>query len=116
MAQTGEGCAGLVTAQLTLATTAARPGDAVTALLQVSCAQPEVLELQVLVGTSHRTGLPWWLQRSFRRMHVGEQASCTAAAAIGVPSARRSRLRLLPAPCRRWRSSFLGLSGWTRHG
>lgn len=39
--------AGLVACQLTLAATAARPGDTVTALLQVSCSQPEALELQV---------------------------------------------------------------------
>lgn len=52
MAQ-GGGDGGLMACQLTLAATAGhRPGDTVTALLQVSCSQPEAVELQV--GTLQR--------------------------------------------------------------
>jgi hypothetical protein len=40
---------GLVACQLTLAAAAARPGETVTAMLQVSCSQPEAVELQVSV-------------------------------------------------------------------
>ena len=44
----GGGDGGLMACQLTLAATAGhRPGDTVTALLQVSCSQPEAVELQV---------------------------------------------------------------------
>jgi hypothetical protein len=47
MAQ-GGGDGGLMACQLTLAATAGHhPGDTVTALLQVSCSQPEAVELQV---------------------------------------------------------------------
>jgi hypothetical protein len=38
---------GSVACQLTLAAAAARPGETVTALLQVSCSLPEAVELQV---------------------------------------------------------------------
>jgi hypothetical protein len=48
MAEDGPTAApGLVNCQLSLAAAAARPGETVTALLQVSCSEPESLELQV---------------------------------------------------------------------
>ncbi|KAL4857998.1 Suppressor of tumorigenicity 14 [Chlorella vulgaris] len=62
---------GLVACQLTLAAAAARPGETVTAMLQVSCSQPEAVELQEVqiefvgierVDTS-------WVQPSYRREH-----------------------------------------------
>ncbi|KAL4443005.1 hypothetical protein ABPG77_008496 [Micractinium sp. CCAP 211/92] len=43
---TGDDGAALLDCSLTLAAAAARPGETVTALLQVSCSQPEALELQ----------------------------------------------------------------------
>ncbi|KAL4457739.1 hypothetical protein ABPG75_012604 [Micractinium tetrahymenae] len=42
----GDDSAAQVACSLTLAAAAARPGETVTALLQVSCSQPEALELQ----------------------------------------------------------------------
>ncbi len=41
------GAQAAVACSLTLAAGACRPGDTVTALLQVSCSQPESVELQV---------------------------------------------------------------------
>ncbi|EFN58536.1 hypothetical protein CHLNCDRAFT_140640 [Chlorella variabilis] len=63
------GRASLVACQLTLAAAAARPGETVTALLQVSCSQPEAVELQEVeiefsgierIDTS-------WVQPAYRR-------------------------------------------------
>ena len=66
------GRASLVACQLTLAAAAARPGETVTALLQVSCSQPEAVELQVgrrwpnwdIVGMRGQSGIPLELNQT----------------------------------------------------
>lgn len=51
------GAQAVVACSLTLAASACRPGDTVTALLQVSCSQPESVELQV--GPVSELGATW---------------------------------------------------------
>ena len=86
-----------VACSLTLAAAACRPGDTVTALLQVSCSHPEAVELQVRGAA--RVLSPCWPQRAFQleRAAVGGRPAAPAAnRSLHPPLLPRPLLSLTP--------------------
>jgi hypothetical protein len=85
MAQ-GGGDGGLMACQLTLAATAGhRPGDTVTALLQVSCSQPEAVERRSPLRKGVGSLEGGWQGAGASGRRAGPPCAPTAAAAVWLP-------------------------------